>query len=81
MTEQEIQALAEKAQGQIEGAIKNGMKFRAGLCNLGEKQPLYSESIKGANAVLISLLQAHSDGIDALNGAPSDVIMPRMGGK
>lgn len=81
MTEQEIQALAEKAQSQIEGAIKNGMKVRAGLCGLAEKQPAYGEAIKGANAVLMSLLQAHSDGIDALSRAPTDVIMPRFGGK
>lgn len=81
MTEQEIQALAEKAQRQIEGAINNGMKVRAGLCGLAVKTPEYGESIKGANAVLMSLLQAHSDGIDALDRAPTDVISPRFGGK
>ena len=81
MTEQEIQALAEKAQNQIEGAISNGMKVRAGLCRLAVKAPSYGTSIKSANAVLMSLLQAHSDGIDALDSAPTDVIMPRFGDK
>lgn len=81
MTEQEVQALAEKAQNQIEGAINNTMKARAGLCRLAAKTPAYGEAIKGANAVLVDLLNAHSDGIDALNKAPGDVIVPRFGSK
>ncbi len=81
MTEEEIQELGNKAQHQIEGAIKNAFAARAGLCGLAKDNPNYADAVKGANAVLRDLLQAHSDGIDALSLAPSVVIVPMFGDK
>ncbi len=81
MTEEEIQALGVKAQSQIEGAIKNAFKARAGLCGLAKDNPNYSDAIKATNSVLCDLLQAHSDGIEAMNLAPSLVIVPMFGSK
>ncbi len=81
MTDEEIQELAVKAQKQIEGAIHNALMVRRALCHKAASNPKFSDSIKAANSVLIDLLQAHSDGIDALNLAPSVVIMPQFGDK
>ncbi len=80
MNEEEIQELAVKAQDKINSATRDVIKIRSALCNMAKNNPSYSESVKASNAVLINLLAAHSDGIDALNLAPSVVIMPQFGG-